>query len=155
MLNTPEANAAFNLYETARDGLLTGLEGTETGPIIGRLPAFTSEQQIGEGAVAAMAPVLKQLFRVAGEGVFTDRDQALLLQMIPTRTTRPEARAAQIENIDKIVKAKLGMNPGMVGSESDQSFQGESSNPQPIVQRNRRTGQTRVSYDGGATWQMQ
>jgi hypothetical protein len=78
-----------------------------------------------------MAPVLKQLFRVAGEGVFTDRDQALLLQMIPTRTTRPEARAAQIENIDKIVKAKLGMNPGMVGSEEPsslpqvgQSFQG-------------------------------
>jgi hypothetical protein len=110
-LKTPDAQAAFNLYETARDGLLSGLEGSTTGPIAGRFPAFTSEQQIAEGSVAAMAPVLKQLFRVAGEGVFTDRDQALLLAMIPTRTTRPEARAAQIQNIDNIVKAKLKMNP--------------------------------------------
>ena len=59
-----------------------------------------------------MAPVLKQLFRVAGEGVFTDRDQALLLAMIPTRATRPEARNKQIQNIDNIVKAKLGIKGG-------------------------------------------
>lgn len=100
----------LSLYETARDGLISGLEGSTTGPIIGRLPAVTASQQIAEGSVAAMAPVLKQLFRVAGEGVFTDRDQALLLNMIPKRTDRPEARKAMIENIDSIVKAKLGMS---------------------------------------------
>lgn len=108
-LKNPNVEATLKLYETARDGLLSGLGNSDTGPIIGRLPAFTSEQQIAEGSVAAMAPVLKQLFRVAGEGVFTDRDQALLLQMIPTRTTRPEAREEQIRNIDNIVKAKLGI----------------------------------------------
>lgn len=99
--------AAYKLYETARDGLVTGLSGSVTGPIMGRMPAFTSGQQIAEGGVAAMAPVLKQLFRVSGEGVFTDRDQQLLLDMVPTRKDRPEAATAKMENIDKIVRAKL------------------------------------------------
>lgn len=99
----------FNLYETARDGLMSGLESSKTGPIVGRIPAFTEGQQVAEGGVAAMAPVLKQLFRVSGEGVFTDRDQALLLEMIPTRKDRPGAAKKKIENIDAIVRAKLGM----------------------------------------------
>lgn len=30
-----------------------------------------------------------------------------------------------------------------------------SSFQQPIIQRNKRTGQTRISYDGGQTWQIQ
>lgn len=99
----------WELYKSARDGLLAGLRGTTTGPIVGRLPAVTTEQQIAEGGVAAMAPVLKQLFRAAGEGTFTDRDQELLLQMVPKRTDTPEAREAKIRNIDNIVRAKLGI----------------------------------------------
>lgn len=97
-----------NLYETARDGLIGALENTVTGPIAGRIPAITEEQQTAEGGVAAMAPVLKQLFRVSGEGVFTDRDQQLLLDMVPKRTDLPEARRKKMENIDGIVSAKLG-----------------------------------------------
>jgi len=46
---------------------------------------------------------------VAGEGVFTDRDQALLLDMVPKRSDRPEARFAKIRNIDAIINAKLGI----------------------------------------------
>jgi hypothetical protein len=107
ILKNDDQLAAFNLYETARDGLISGLSGSETGPIVGRVPAFTTEQQVAEGGVAAMAPVLKQLFRVSGEGVFTDRDQQLLLDMVPTRKDRPEAREQKIKNIDNIVKAKL------------------------------------------------
>ena len=108
-----DMGAAYNLYQTARQGLLDGLRGTNTGPIMGRVPAFTSGQQIAQGGVAAMAPVLKQLFRVAGEGVFTDRDQQLLLDMIPTRTANPDAITTQMENIDNIVRAKLRMTgPG-------------------------------------------
>lgn len=109
-----EKDAAFNLYETARDGLLSGLEGSRTGPIAGRIPAVTAAQQVAEGGVAAMAPVLKQLFRVAGEGVFTDRDQQLLTDMIPKRSDLPDARKAKIQNIDAIVKAKLGKGGGSV-----------------------------------------
>jgi hypothetical protein len=104
-----EVKKTLDMYVSARDGLLVGLGGSDTGPIAGRMPAFTSAQQIAEGGVSAMAPVLKQLFRVAGEGTFTDRDQEMLLNMVPTRADNPAARKAKMENIDRIVAAKLGM----------------------------------------------
>lgn len=103
-----QKQTALAQYEAAREGVVSGLAGTQTGPIVGRLPALTKEQQIAEGGVAALAPILKQVFRAAGEGVFTDRDQQLLLDMAPKRTDHPEAAAAKIRNIDAIVKAKLG-----------------------------------------------
>jgi hypothetical protein len=110
---TAAKNAAntqtWDMYRTARAGLLGGLEGTSTGPVAGRMPAITSAQQTADGGVSAMAPVLKQLFRIAGEGTFTDRDQALLLMMVPSRTDLPDARDAKIANIDRIVRAKLGV----------------------------------------------
>lgn len=106
----------FKLYETARDGLLSGLSGAVTGPAVGRIPAVTAGAQIAEGGVAAMAPVLKQLFRVAGEGTFTDKDQELLLQMVPTRKDLPESRVAKVKNIDNIVRAKLGLPPKADGN---------------------------------------
>ena len=104
---------AFNLYQAASKGLISSLEKTTTGPVVGRLPAYTSSQQTADSAVAAMAPVLKQLFRVAGEGVFTDRDQALLMKMVTDRTIRPEARKDVMKNVDNIIRAKLGMSPDL------------------------------------------
>lgn len=100
---------AFESYNTAMSGLEQGLSGTSTGYIQGKLPTFTAKQQIAEGAISAMAPILKDLFRASGEGTFTDYDQKLLLQMIPTRSDEPEARAAKINNINAIVSAKLGL----------------------------------------------
>lgn len=104
-----EVTRTMNMYIAARDGLIGGLGRSTTGPVMGRIPAVTGKQQIAEGGVSAMAPVLKQLFRVAGEGVFTDKDQELLINMVPTRADRPEARKAKMENIDRIVAAKLGL----------------------------------------------
>ena len=101
-------NAALDQWVEARKGLEAGLGRTETGPLVGRIPAFTTDQQIAEGSVAATAPILKQIFRIAGEGTFTDKDQELLMRMVPTRTDTEEARKAKIENIDRIVRAKLG-----------------------------------------------
>lgn len=103
-----EVKRTLDMYVAAREGLMTGLEGSSTGALLGRVPAYTSGQQVAEGGVAAMAPVLKQLFRVSGEGVFTDRDQQLLLDMVPKRTDRPDARIEKMANIDRIVSAKLG-----------------------------------------------
>jgi hypothetical protein len=54
-----------------------------------------------------MAPILKQLFRGAGEGTFTNQDQELLIAMLPTRKDTPEARIIKVQNIDAIVRAKL------------------------------------------------
>lgn len=120
-----EKQQALNTWLTARNGLIGALSETETGPIRGRLPAFSADQQTAEGAIAATAPVLKQIFRVAGEGVFTDRDQALLLEMVPKRTDRPEARIAKIKNIDAIINAKLGLTEDV----SPIPLQGPSGQP--------------------------
>jgi hypothetical protein len=102
---------AYSVYQAGISGLTKGLGGSVTGPIAGRMPAFTAKQQIAQGSVAAMAPVLKQLFRSSGEGTFTDRDQDLLLEMVPSRTDEPEAIDAKLKNIDNIVRAKLGIPP--------------------------------------------
>lgn len=110
-----EQGQVFAQYQAAISGLRSGLANSATGPLAGRLPAITANQQIAEGSVAALAPVLKQLFRAAGEGTFTDRDQALLLEMVPTRTDLPAAREAKLQNIDNIVRAKLGQG-GIYGA---------------------------------------
>lgn len=106
---------AWSMYETAMTGLQGAMSGTVTGPVFGRVPAFSAGQQTADGAVAAMAPILKQLFRTAGEGTFTDKDQQLLLAMVPTRADRAEAREAKIANINAIVRAKLGLEPLATG----------------------------------------
>ncbi len=103
----------LEVWGVAKQGLVRALSGTSTGPVQGQLPAVTSGQQIAEGAVAAVAPVLKQLFRSAGEGVFTDRDQQLLLDMVPSRGDHQETIKAKIEMIDAIIQAKLSASiPG-------------------------------------------
>ena len=101
----------LQIYDVAVTSLAEALGDTFTGPVAGLMPAITANQQIADGAVAAIAPVLKQLFRAAGEGIFTDKDQELLLKMVPTRTDLPDARAAKLLNIDAIVRAKLAPLP--------------------------------------------
>jgi hypothetical protein len=100
---------SYETYKAGVTGLESALGGTITNPVMGRVPATTAAQQIAEGAQATMAPVLKQLFRDAGEGTFTEGDQKLLMDMIPTRVDHPEARKAKLAMIDSIVKAKLGI----------------------------------------------
>jgi len=102
---------AARVYEAGMAGVYQGMQNTSTGPIVGRLPALTDNQQIAEGSVSAMAPVLKQMFRAAGEGVFTDKDQDLLMKMAPARSDSPAAREAKMANVDNIVRAKLNMPP--------------------------------------------
>lgn len=136
-----EKDTAFRLYQAGIKGLSEGLAGSETGPIMGRIPAFTTEQQIAEGGVAAMAPILKQLFRSAGEGTFTDKDQDLLLAMIPTRTDTEDARAAKLANIDSLVRAKLG-----------QTAQGSTGNAgRQVVRTGTLNGRKVVQYSDGTT----
>lgn len=107
----------LEVWNVAKQGLTKALAGTRTGPEQALVPAVTSGQQTADGAVAAVAPVLKQLFRTAGEGVFTDRDQELLLDMVPTREDHPETRVAKIEMIDAIIQAKLSASvPGQGAS---------------------------------------
>ena len=101
---------AYKVYDTAMSSLGAALHDTSTGPFVGWLPSLTTNQQIADGAVAAMAPILKQIFRSAGEGTFTDSDQKLLIEMLATRADSPEARISKIRSIDAIVRAKLNMD---------------------------------------------
>lgn len=94
-------------YETGMGALSSALENASTGPVAGRIPAWSSEDQIADGAFSSMAPIMKDLFRGAGEGVFTDSDQRLLTDMLPKRSDRPEAAKAKMATIDAIVRAKL------------------------------------------------
>lgn len=107
---TGKAPNAYAAYTAGVRGLESAMSNTATGPLAGRLPALTANQQIAEGAEATMAPILKQLFRDSGEGTFTDSDQALLMKMVPTRQDHPEARKAKLAMIDEIVRAKLGIS---------------------------------------------
>lgn len=104
-----ENDKAFKAYMVGMRNLGFALSQTDTGPMIGQLPALTSAQQTAEGAGAVMAPILKQLFRTAGEGTFTDKDQELLLNMLPSRTDTETARINKINFVNAVVAAKLGI----------------------------------------------
>jgi hypothetical protein len=108
----PGKEASYRVFETAMQGLESALEGTSTGYFAGKLPAVTEGQQIAQGGIATMAPILKSLFRTAGEGTFTDKDQDLLMAMVPTRDDLPAARAAKIAGIRAVVQAKMGVTSG-------------------------------------------
>lgn len=125
---TREAKApiAYATYQAGVKALEDALSKTTTGPVMGRIPAVTANQQTAEGGVATMAPVLKELFRSAGEGTFTEGDQAILMKMVPTRTDHPEARKAKLEMIDGIVRAKLGVADGATSRSKTHSFATEA-----------------------------
>lgn len=95
------------MWTGAVQNLEKNLLGTTTGFFAGLLPAISDDQQLADQAIAQMAPTLKNIFREAGEGVFTDKDQELLLAMIPDRQTNPAVVAQAIKSINDIVRIKL------------------------------------------------
>lgn len=125
-------------------GLTDALGNTGAGYFAGRVPAVGADAQIAEGAIAAVAPVLKQLFRTSGEGVFTDKDQQLLMEMVPKRTDETEAQKSKIANIDAIVRAKLGQ-----GAQAQQSQAAPQVSPmEGKTAVNPQTGQRVVMRNG-------
>lgn len=113
-------DVAYQTYTSAMNHLASAMGETVTGPGVGYLPAITTNAQIAEGAVSVMAPILKSMFRTAGEGTFTDRDQELLMNMLPTRNDTAEARAAKIQAIDAVVQMKLGQGRAAPGGATPQ-----------------------------------
>jgi hypothetical protein len=102
---------ALDVYTGAMSNLTKTLDNTITGPFIGLTPGLTANAQIADGAVAMMLPLLKDVFRGAGEGTFTQGDQDILTNLIPTRSTLKEARTAQIQAIDTMIRSKLSAEP--------------------------------------------
>jgi hypothetical protein len=105
-------NKALSVYEVGIKALSEALGQTSTGPIIDILPALTANAQSAEGAIAMMGPTLKSVFREAGEGTFTEGDQKLLMDMLPTRKDLPAARDFKMKTIDAMIRLKLGGNAG-------------------------------------------
>lgn len=143
---------ALKVYEESMSYLSNSLGKTATGPVVGLIPAVTSSQQIADGAIAAMAPVLKQIFRTAGEGIFTDKDQELLLRMIPDRRSTPEAKTAQIAAVDSIVRAKLGAKGGASPSSPPQDGGGTVPLP-PAAVSQLQPGKV-TTFRNGQKWTM-
>jgi hypothetical protein len=105
--NAKKNSVAFQTYRAALGQLERAASQTATNPIAGAFPALSANAQIMEGAISTMAPLLKDVFRQAGEGTFTDKDQEILLKMVPTRSDHPEASKAKLQMIDNIISSKL------------------------------------------------
>ena len=106
-----DAKKLFSAYDVAMQNLSSALGATETGPLAGQLPALTSNAQAASGAQQVLAVAIKGLVRTAGEGVWTDKDQQMIVEMMPTRKDTPEARAKKLVYIDGYIRAKLGQAP--------------------------------------------
>ncbi|NRA76741.1 MAG: hypothetical protein HRU18_00915 [Pseudoalteromonas sp.] len=99
------------IYNNSMSNLTKALDNTITGPFIGLTPALTANAQIADGAIAMMLPLMKDVFRGAGEGTFTEGDQKILTDMIPTRSDGAEARRTKIMFIDELIRARLTTAP--------------------------------------------
>ena len=117
---------ALDVYNVGISGLKSAMDEAYTGSIAGLMPAITQKSRVADGAIAAMAPILKAMFRSSGEGTFTDKDQEMLVAMIPTRRDDAETRAAKLKNIDAIVRTKLAPSESI-------------NEPQPVNNQNQIT----------------
>ena len=100
-------NRALAVYDTSIDTVRSAFDKASTGPIAGWFTAMGANNQMAKASVAMMGPLMKDIFRSAGEGTFTDGDQALLMSMLPSTSDKPEAVAFKLEFMDKIIRSKL------------------------------------------------
>jgi hypothetical protein len=102
---------AFQVYEEAVAGMQKALGASPTGYFVGMLPAVTIGMQKLDAATESFLPTLKDVFRGAGEGTFTEGDQQILTNLVPTRQDAPEVAAFKLEQLDRMVRIKLGQDP--------------------------------------------
>ena len=102
---------SLKAFDVGMKELAKAFGGADTGPIVGFMPNITEGRQNLKSSVSSMAPLLKNLFRSSGEGVFTDKDQELLLGMLPDEYTDKNVAQKAINRVYSIVAAKLGMDP--------------------------------------------
>jgi hypothetical protein len=90
-------------------GAALGATG-QTGKIFGNLPAVTSGAQLADNAKAILLPIMKSVWRGAGEGVFTDKDQETLEAMFPSRDMNADAAKQALLVVRQLTELKL-QNP--------------------------------------------
>lgn len=94
------------MFDQAIGEVESSFNDTTTMPGAAAVP-FTASAQRANGAISAIGPVMKNIFRESGEGSWTDGDQKALDRMSPSLNDWPETRKAKIENIKKLVKIKM------------------------------------------------
>jgi hypothetical protein len=113
--------------ESSLEDLEGAFNNALTGPIVGLGPSITKPAQALDLAHATVSAILKQVFKVAGEGNFSDSDQKLLLGLIPDKRTDRSVAIAQKNLIREIVKSKISnRNPlgsGNSPSKKDYDFE--------------------------------
>lgn len=107
---------AYQVYQVAMDNLKNAFSEINTGAISGRIWGASGDHQTAQGMRDQMAPVLKKMFREAGEGTFTDGDRIALMAMLPETTDSEEAVSAKIIAMDQLVTTKLGINSPSFGA---------------------------------------
>ena len=128
---TQKNNTAFDSYNQAVSSV-RGLSDKAGSGVFGLAPAVFADDRLFEGAIAILRPAIKDVVRGAGEGTFTDADQRVMDQMLPSRFDSPEVRMAKLGMLDNYIRAKLGQPP--VSLEAPQ--QAPQSAPEPISETN-------------------
>lgn len=101
---------AYSTWQTAAGQYFEAHKNAGWGPGIGGAYGMRKQAQ------ASLAPVLKGIFRLSGEGVFSDRDQELLIDMAPKSWMTDAQAEKALRNIDAIVRAKMGIADPTEGS---------------------------------------
>jgi hypothetical protein len=120
-------------FEFGFSALEQALGGTgQTGKILGNIPGLTTGAQIADNAKALLLPIMKSVFRGAGEGVFTDKDQETLEAMLPTRSMTTEAASQALDSVKMLVSLKL-QNPQFDISIYGRGMGGGLNRANPVV----------------------
>ena len=117
----------FSAYRTAMDNVLSAAGNTDTGPLIGRLPALSTNQQLLQGAIDILKAQLKAIIRIAGEGNWSDKDQQMVDNMALSRTDTAEAFQLKAAQLDAYLMARLGIGLNYGGQEEPVQTSGEQN----------------------------
>jgi len=104
-----EIDRKYNAFDVAMTAVEEAFSKTNTGPISGRLRSAGRDNRKAKAAAALLQPALKDMFRSAGEGTFTDSDQKILLDLAPTIYDDDDVARFKMQKIREIVSAKLGV----------------------------------------------
>jgi hypothetical protein len=115
-----ESAVKMEIWDSVSENISKSFAGATTNPLTGMLPALTESQQTAEASLTTAIPTLKEFFRKAGEGTFTEGDQKILVNMLPTRSDYPDVRDRKLKQIDTIIRLKLGQPvQGLTGEDAE------------------------------------
>lgn len=105
--NEAKNSRAFQSYQQAAASVKALSPNAGSGAF-GLAPAVFADDRLFDGAIAILRPAIKDVVRGAGEGTFSEGDQAVIDKMMPTRTDSPQVRMAKMQMLDNYIMNQLG-----------------------------------------------